>query len=67
MSLRDRVYGAITYANVVRFGETGYWPGRGRHRASFVADEVEVVRTDRYLSADATSVLAVVPLRRPRH
>lgn len=59
------MYSRLTFANVVRFDGAGTWPSRGRwgrDRISVTLPAMEVVRTDRYLSDAATTLLARVRL-----
>jgi hypothetical protein len=61
-SPRDIPYRWTAYANVVRFDGPGSWVADRRPSGSVEAGVLEIVRTDRYLSAEATEVLARVPL-----
>jgi hypothetical protein len=53
---------STAHANVVRFAGRGAWVADRRPTGVVEATALEVVRTDRYLSPEATEVLATVPL-----
>ncbi|MPY95872.1 MAG: hypothetical protein GEV08_23300 [Acidimicrobiia bacterium] len=58
-------FGQLAFANVLRFDGPGVAPARGQGPEGLVVlDNLDVVRTDRYLSDEATTVLARVPLDR---
>lgn len=61
----ERAFAWLSFANVARFEGSGCWPGRGHVRADVVIEELELVTTDRFLSAEATTVLARLPLGGP--
>lgn len=60
------LFDRLSFANVVRFDGRGQWLSAAAPPAMVVGLEVEIVRTDRYLSDDATVVLARIPLRTSR-
>lgn len=56
------LFSRISFANVVRFDGPGYWPGRSSFKAIVRIPTMEVVRTDKYLSDEGTTTLAVISL-----
>jgi hypothetical protein len=55
-------FGRLSYANVVRFDGRARWHPTPFARTTVTCTEMEIVRTDRVLSAEGTVVLARVAL-----
>jgi len=55
----------LAYANVVRFDGAGAWPtGVGGDIGTVICRALEIVHTDLFLSPQATTILARLPLQR---
>lgn len=59
---RGWLFDRLTFANVVRFNGPGQWATTPISRRTVIGRELEIVRTDRYLSDLGTTVLARLPL-----
>lgn len=60
------LFDRLSFANVVRFDGRGVWVPIPDVHASVSCGELEIVRTDRYLSDQGTEVLRRIPLEPPR-
>jgi hypothetical protein len=56
------VLSRLAFANIVRFDGPGEWPQHVKTFGEVTGTRIEIVRTDRYLSHSATSVVAELPL-----
>jgi hypothetical protein len=59
---RRRLRDTLSYARVVRFEGRGWWPGPAPGDVDVTVMSIEIVRTDRMLSDEGTTVLAKLPL-----